>query len=195
MKTIRKSNENEMILEFLQGELKSDRFKEKLLSITNNIDIIQKGDTKNEEENKIRYQIMKEYRGYPDQDMFNNFPKIQSWGFVELDSTDIDKMYYINYDYWNELSKNTSKPIEAAKTIRSGIEIYEVSNQPFIDGLKYSNFPPVILISCNKDKYLIIEGHSRMTIYGLNPEKMNNTYAYVGNCTKEEMSRYDKRMI
>ena len=111
---------------------------------------------------------------------------------------DIDDIYYIDYDYWNELSNGTSKPVEAAKVINNGIEIYEVSNQPFLDGVEYNKtnkFPPVILITCNNEKYLIIEGHSRMTIYGFNPSKLNETYAYVGYTTDEEMRKYDQRML
>ena len=196
MKFIRKSDENEMILSFLKGELTSERFREKLLNIIPNTDIIENGDITNEKQNIQRYQKMQEYRGYPNKELFANFPKIQSWDYVELDSSDIDKIYYINYDYWNELSNNTSKPTEAAKTIKSGKEIYGVTNEPFIKGLREKDkFPPIILITCNRKKYLIIEGHSRMTIYGLDPKKMNQTYAYVGYCSVEEMSKYDKRMI
>src|SRR5699024_9127914 len=98
----------------------------------------------------------------------------------------------------NELSNNTSKPKEAAKTIKSGKEIYEVSNEPFIKGAELVSktmFPPVILITCNDKKYLIIEGHSRMTIYGLRPDKFNGTYGYIGHCTEQEMKQYDPRMV
>ncbi|MDE7354333.1 MAG: hypothetical protein K2O06_14975, partial [Acetatifactor sp.] len=111
---------------------------------------------------------------------------------------DIDNIYYIDYDYWNELSNGTSKPIEAVKMIQSGIEIYEVSNQSFLDGVEYSKnniFPPVILITCNDEKYLIIEGHSRMTVYGFDPSKLNGTFAYIGYTTEEEMKKYDQRML
>ena len=197
MKFIRKSDENEMILSFLKGELSSERFKEKLLKIiSNNLDIIKNGDILNKEENILRYQILQKYRGYPNKELFFNFPKIISWDYVELDSSDLDKIYYINYDYWNELSNNTSKPKEAAKTIKERKEIFGVSNEPFIKGMKQNEkFPPVILITCNKEKYLIIEGHSRMTIYGLEPKKMEHTYAYIGYCSEEEMIKYDKRMI
>ena len=92
----------------------------------------------------------------------------------------------------------TINPDEPAKVINNGIEIYEVSNQPFLDGVEYNKtnkFPPVILITCNNEKYLIIEGHSRMTIYGFNPSKLNETYAYVGYTTDEEMRKYDQRML
>ena len=197
MKFMRKSDENEMILSFLKGELSSDRFREKLLKIiSNNTSIITNGDITNKEENILRYQILQKYRGYPNKELFFNFPKIISWDYVELDNSDLDKIYYINYDYWNELSNNTSKPKEAANMIREGKEIYGVSNEPFIKGMKEKEkFPPVILITCNREKYLIIEGHSRMTIYGLNPNKMDHTYAFIGYCSVEDMSKYDKRMI
>ena len=111
---------------------------------------------------------------------------------------DIDNIYYIDYDYWNELSNGTSKPVEAAKVVNSGREIYNVSNQPFFDGFEYNKankFPPIILITCNNEKFLIIEGHSRMTIYGFNPSKLNGTYAYVGYTTENEMRKYDQRML
>jgi hypothetical protein len=52
----------------------------------------------------------------------------------------------------------------------------------------------VILLSCNPKKYLIIEGHSRMTIYGFNPDFFEGTFGYVGKVSKEEMCLYDSRM-
>lgn len=202
MKLIRKTNEAEMILEFLKGELNSKRFNEDLNNAINELgldsSIILNGKIEDEKENIDRLKIMKKFRGYPDEELFERFPKIEEWKFLELNEKDINNIYYIDYDYWNELSNGTSKPVEAAKVINSGKEIYEVSNQPFLDGVEYNKinkFPPVILITCNDEKYLIIEGHSRMTVYGFNPSKLNGTYAYVGYTTEEEMKKYDQRML
>ena len=202
MKTIRISNENEMILEFLKGELNSNRFNDNLISILNELsyssDIITNGDIDNEKENLLRLKIMGIYRGYPNQELFENFPDIYKWNLVKLSSEDIDNIYYIDYDYWNELSNNTSKPTEAVKNIKNGIEIFNVSNKPFLDGIKdleNKTFPPVILITCNDEKFLIIEGHSRMTVYGFDPNKLQGTYAYIGYCTPEDMKKYDVRML
>ena len=202
MKKIRNSTESEMILEFLKGELDSKRFNNKLLKIIKELhldkELIISGDINNKEENLNRLEIMKAYRGYPNQDMFKNFPKIDNWSLVELSKEDINKIYYIDYDYWNELSNNTSSPLEAVKIIKKGIEIFDVSNKPILDGIKYLNsskFPPVILITCNDEKYLIIEGHSRMTIYAFDPTKLDGTYAYIGYCTEKEMKKYDIRML
>lgn len=202
MKLIRKTNEAEMILEFLKGELNSKRFNEDLNNVINELgldsSIILNGNIEDEQENNDRLKIMKKFRGYPDEELFERFPNIEEWKFLELNESDIDNIYYIDYDYWNELSNGTSKPVEAAKVIKSGKEIYEVSNQPFLDGVEYNKtnkFPPVILITCNNEKYLIIEGHSRMTVYGFNSNKLNGTYAYVGYTTEEEMKKYDPRML
>lgn len=202
MNLIRKTNEAEMILEFLKGELNSKRFNEDLNNAINELgldsNIILNGNINDDQENIDRLKIMKKFRGYPDEELFERFPKIEEWKYLELNEKDIDNIYYIDYDYWNELSNGTSKPVEAAKVIKSGKEIYEVSNQPFLDGVEYNKinkFPPVILITCNDEKYLIIEGHSRMTVYGFNPSKLNRTYAYVGYTTEEEMKKYDQRML
>lgn len=202
MNLIRKTNEAEMILEFLKGELNSKRFNEDLNNAINELgldsNIILNGNINDDQENIDRLKIMKKFRGYPDEELFERFPKIEEWKYLELNEKDIDNIYYIDYDYWNELSNGTSKPVEAAKVIKSGKEIYEVSNQPFLDGVEYNKinkFPPVILITCNDEKYLIIEGHSRMTVYGFNPSKLNGTYAYVGYTTEEEMKKYDQRML
>ncbi|MDD4547976.1 MAG: hypothetical protein PHI05_04470 [Bacilli bacterium] len=197
---IRKTSESEMILEFLKGEFNSRRFNKDLIKalMTLKLDssIIVNGNISNKKENFDRLKIMKIFRGYPDDGLFERFPKIDEWKFMELNEKDIDNIYYIDYDYWNELSNGTSKPIEAAKVIKNGKEIFGVSNQSFLDGVEYNKtntFPPVILITCNDEKYLIIEGHSRMTIYGFNPSKMNGTYAYIGYTTEERMKKYDKR--
>lgn len=202
MKLIRNCNEEEMILEFLKGELNSKRFNEALNIAINTLgldsNIILNGNINDDQENIDRLKIMKNFRGYPDEELFERFPKIVEWKYLELNEKDIDNIYYIDYSYWNELSNGTSKPIEAAKVIKSGKMIYEVSNQPFLDGVEYNKtneFPPVILITCNDEKYLIIEGHSRMTVYGFNPSKLNGTYAYVGYTTEEEMKKYDQRML
>lgn len=202
MKKIRNSSENEMILEFLKGEINSNRFNEELnnalLKLDLNSNIIKNGNVNNDKENKLRLDIMKIYRGYPDGELFENFPKINEWDFMQLSSDDINRIYYIDYDYWNELSNNTSNPLEAVKVIKLGKEIFGVSNKPILDGVEYlkeNSFPPIILITCNDERYLIIEGHSRMTVYGFLPNKLEGTYAYVGYCTEEEMKKYDARML
>lgn len=81
MKLIRKSNEDEMILEFLKGELNSKRFNGSLDNIINDLgldsSIIFNGNIKNKKENLDRLNIMKKFRGYPDNGLILKiFPKL-----------------------------------------------------------------------------------------------------------------------
>ena len=150
---IRESNEAEVILEFLKGEINSNRFSENLNGVLKelNLDerIITCADLNNKEENIRRLEIMHKFRGYPNEDMFNNFPN-------------------------------------------------DVSNEQYIAAKKYlengGEFPPVITITSNGKKYLIIEGHLRMTAYALY-SNFSQAKMFVGYTTDEEMKNYDKRMI
>ena len=82
-----------MILEFLKGELNSKRFNGSLDNIINDLgldsSIIFNGNIKNKKENLDRLNIMKKFRGYPDNGLFENFPKISEWKYLELDEKDI----------------------------------------------------------------------------------------------------------
>ena len=85
-----------MILEFLKGKLNSKRFNGSLDNIINDLrldsSIIFNGNIKNKKENLDRLNIMKKFRGYPDNGLFENFPKISEWKYLELDEKDIDKI-------------------------------------------------------------------------------------------------------
>ena len=105
MKLVKKSSEAEMILEFLKGEINSKRFNEDLNNAINILgldsNIILNGNIEDEKENIDRIKIMKKFRGYPDEKLFERFPKIEDWKYFELNENDINNIYYIDYDYWN----------------------------------------------------------------------------------------------
>lgn len=196
MKIVRGSSEEEMILAFLSAELESQRFgediKETLKKLGAGEELILNRDLSCPEENRLRREVLGKWRGYGRNDgMFERFPNILRWDYALLEEEDIDKIRYINYSYWNELSQNTGLAREAAKTIESGTTIFGISNQPFLQGrdylLKGNSFRPMILITGGDDQYTIVEGHSRMTVYGLLPEKLAGSYCYIGLCSKEEL--------
>lgn len=202
MKIIRKYSENEMIALFLGEEIKSQRFKDQIedICMKNNIDIseIILPNILDERQNITRKKVINIFRGYPDRDMFERFPKVKEWNYCECESGDLGEIHYINYCYWNELSKDTGKPPVAADTIREGTNVYDVPNDRFIEGADFldnNTFPPVILVTCDYKKYLCIEGHSRITSYALNPSKFEGSCAVVGKCNREELNYYDGRDI
>ena len=202
MQIIRSATQAEVVLSFLQGEFESSRFGDELRQTLDffgfSHSLISNGDFCDTKQNDDRLKVFKKFRGFPDQDLFENFPQNIEWNYVQFSKGDFFNCFYINYSYWNELSDFTSKPTSACKNILAGKEVFDVSNENFLRGkelLGKMNFPPVILISCNPKKNLIIEGHSRMTIYGFNPDYFEGTFGYVGKVSKDEMKLYDFRML
>ena len=200
MKFIRVSNENEVVLNFLTGELQSTRFNTKLkqtlkdLKITEQI--ITKPNLSNQKENELRKEILGQFRGYnKNLDLFENFPHFQSYDLCEFSSEDLENIFYMNYSYWNELSNNTQSPLEAAKNIQKNIEIYNVSNKPFIDGInalaRNKNFLPMIFLTHDNKSFIVLEGHSRITIYALNQHFFKNVKCFVLKCSKEDLDRWN----
>lgn len=201
MKILRRSSEDEMILEFLSAELESIRFRDKMIKVLKTLqldeEVIIKADLNNDEENIIRKRILACFRGYGrNEELFERFPTIKTWFYAQCEQSDLDNIHYINYSYWNELSKNTGLPKVAAQTINAGIMIYDIPNDAFLRGrdylLKGNSFRPVILITSNMKNFIIVEGHSRMTSYALIPEKFNGTYCYVGICDDKELKNWYK---
>lgn len=199
MKRIKQSSEDEMICTFLKMELSSDRYAEKIESVLRQMQmdkrIIEKGDIHSEQENALRKEILGRFRGYPDKEMFEGFPKDIDWTWATFGKEDMSKIFYINYSYWNELSNDTGSPLEAAKTILSGNTIYDVPNDRAIEGAQRikdgQSFPPLIFLTDeSENRYIILEGHGRMTAYGLVPDHFQNVSVLLGCCSLEELNQW-----
>jgi len=203
MRRIKASSENEMILEFLKMEFDSERFNAKIEAVLKemciNSDIISNGNIVCEQENVLRAEILKRFRGYRDKEIFENFPANIEWIWTEFDREDIFKILYIEYSYWNELSNYTGSPLEAAKTIISGKMIYDVPNDRAINGankLKEGHiFPPLIFLTDeNERRYIVLEGHSRITAYGLVPDLFQNVSVLLGVCERKDLEKWYGKM-
>ena len=201
MKIIRESNENEFVFNFLAGELNSARFKDDLkksLSLLNLSEfIITNANLGNEKENTLRKELLGQFRGYGKNiDLFENFPQIESYKLCEFTNDDLKNIYYINYSYWNELSDYTSLPMVAAKNILNGKTIFDVSNESFLHGAEKivngEKFPPMIFLTYDYTSFIILEGHSRMTIFALQPDYFKNVQAFVLKCSKDELDKWNK---
>lgn len=195
MRILRDASEEEMVLAFLKEELASKRFRELILRVLKDIgvseELILEGDTTDERQNRLRSQVLGLFRGYPDREIFENYPQDAAWKYAVFEAPDLDKLRYVDYSYWNELSKETSSPVQAAETVRKGEEIYGISNQYYLEGKKMleqgMTFPPLIVLTCGNETYLILEGHCRATAYALLPETFEGTDAYVGFCSAEAL--------
>lgn len=200
MKIIRKSCEDEIILNFLIGELESDRFnfelRKTLSSLNLTSTIITNADLNDKKENNSRKEILGEFRGYGrNVDLFKNFPSIESYTLCEFSDHDLKNIYYINYSYWNELSDGTSSPIVAAKNILNNKVVFDISNKPFLNGVNLleegKTFIPLIFLTSDYKTFIVLEGHSRITIYALRPELFQNIKCFVLKCSKEDLEKWN----
>jgi len=203
MKKIRNSNENEMIYEFLKMEVNSDRYREQIETVLKELDvskdIITNGNIMSEQENTLREEILKRFRGWRTEELFENFPSKIDWVWTEFDREDILKIIYIEYSYWNELSNYTGSPLEAAKYVLSGRTLYDMPTDGFIEDTKWvierNKFPPMIFLTDkSEERYIILEGHCRMTVYGLVPVLFQNVSVLLGYCDREDLDKWYGKM-
>lgn len=203
MRILRDASEEEMVLAFLKEELDSRRFREPILEALKDSgaseELIWEGDITSERQNILRSRVLGFFRGYPDREIFENYPQDIAWKYAAFEATDLSKLRYVDYDYWNDLSKGTSSPIQAAETISKGEEIYGISNQYYLEGKELleqgKSFPPLIVLTCGNDVYLLLEGHCRATAYALLPEAFEGTEAYVGFCSANTLLQKAPKLI
>ena len=120
MRKIRDVSEDEMIAIYLQTELSSIRFSQKLeLHMEEQkIDthIIQEPDWLNAAENVLRRTLLGVYRGYGlNTDYFPDFPAHVRWGLVGLSREEMERVRYIDWEYWLELTDGTRMAIDGAQ--------------------------------------------------------------------------------
>lgn len=195
MKILRSSSEEEMIYEFLKTEFFSDRFSEQLKkamsALTIDERLILSANLGNEDENALRKELLGEFRGYGrNKELFENFPSQIEWSVCSFTETDLEKIRYIDYSYWNELSAGTRSPLTAAVTVRKGITIYGQSTEGFLRAAKYIEdgglFQNMIFLTSDFNSFVIVEGHLRMTAYALAPKHFDNIHCIVGKCSQSD---------
>ena len=182
MKTVRASSSDEVVLVWLQAELKSKRFQNDLRKSLDKHDldaqIITEPDLSNRSENDSRLMILKDYR-----DWFEDDVDAYRWELVELTPEDVKKLRCIDYSYWNELTDNTHFVGIAAKNVKRGKVVLDVSNDNFLSIASAveagTQFLPIIVLGRANGRE-IVEGHARATGYSLVASPSKPLLAVVG---------------
>jgi len=190
MKVLREVSDEYVVLQFLQAEIASPRFgdmvRDALQAIGANEELILDANLQNAEQNRVRRQVLAKYRGWGDNlYLFQNFPQSIHWQQIELTADDVGDLHYINYSYWNELSKGSGLVRDAVSTVRQGTLVYGKSNDHFLEvstgiesGKRYAE---IILVAETLDSPLVIlEGHLRATAYGLAMKGSDKLHAILG---------------
>lgn len=189
MKIIKNITEDEMISIFLEGEIQSFRFGDKILKQLEKDEkdrsIIDKPDILSNEENEYRKIMLGNYRGYAlNKGLFENFPNDIEWKRVILDKQDLLKIKYIDYDYWVDLSGGSRLVADGAKNVVAGVEIFKQPNKNFWEAAKKveqgASFPEPILVATNiGSDPVILEGHLRLTAYFMKLEYIPKEFSAI----------------
>lgn len=191
--------EQEMNLYVKLAEYRSERFSDQIKKAMKELlldeSIIVSADLNNANENVARKKLLGEFRGYGlNRELFENFPNEIQWSVCNFIRDDLNCIRYIDYSYWNELSKGTHSPLIAAQTIRNGIEIYHQSNAGFTKAAEFiqcgGKFSRPILLTSDLEHFVIVEGHLRMTAFALVPEYFNNVECLVGKCSGDALKNW-----
>ena len=180
MRYIESITEHDMVAVFLKTEIHSDRYDKEIFALLErdgvSRKIVDEPDTSNPEENDYRIQLLGDFRGYKqNRGLFERFPDGVSWNRVALSKDELARVKYIDYSYWNELSGGSRLPVDAAKNIRAGIEVFGESTQWGLEIAQMLEagavFPELIVVGCSPESGLVVlEGHVRLTVYFLAPE-------------------------
>lgn len=182
MKLLTKIPESAMVAAFLKAEINSVRFSDELRKVILRLGIaksvVANPDIEDEEQNKLRAQLLGEYRGYKqNRKIFEGFPDDLTWFKAEISREEIGDLRYVDYSYWNELTDHTHKVKDAVKNIQKGKVVFEVSNDRFLEVAEQikqgdTDFEPMILWGKDgRSPLTILEGHLRATAFGLAGKK------------------------
>lgn len=199
MQTLEHITEDEMIACFLKGELDSIRFtsdlRKEMEGLSMSREIVTNPNFLNQSDNTLRRKLFGKFRGYEEnRELFENFPTDVRWTRVQLTSQEMLHIRYIDYSYWNEISKGTRLPSLAAETIKSGEEVFGVSNENFLKAAEFlregGEFPELILVARNESSPLVVlEGHLRLTAYALAPEAIPDRLTAIAGFS-EKLTRW-----
>jgi hypothetical protein len=123
------------------------------------------------QQNNLRRRLLGVVRGYGlNEGVFGGLPNDVRWTWPELDPDEVLRISYIDYDYWVELSRGSRRPSDAAEQIRAGIDVFGVPSVEFLVDVG-ADAPPMIVVG-DGDRLVVLEGHTRLTRYALQPEAL-----------------------
>lgn len=163
-----------MIAGFLQAEVASPRFGEQILCLLTQDGqdrrVLDSPDLNRTDENAYRASLLGKWRGYgQNADVFTDLPDDTQWFRAVLDRADLERVKYINDDYWIGFSGGSRLVKDAVARIHGG-EIHQgeaACYRVFADELAQGKkFPELILLhNPRTEELVVLEGHIRITSY------------------------------
>src|SRR5205823_4200776 len=115
--------------------------------------------------------VLAEHRAWPDQGLFDGFPRDVRWCRASVTRDEALDILYINWDWWLRISDGTRTPREAARRVRAGLVpgVEPDEGDETIARTAATN-PPLIAVRAPEGPLVLLEGHVRLTAYALFPD-------------------------
>lgn len=189
MKTLGSVTEAEMIAIFLEAEIDSTRYNKSITQAVAKLgateDIIRNPDLTSDADNETRKRLLTLHRHYEERtELFEGFPDNVQWVRVELSKEELLDVRYMEYSFWNELTGGTRKIQDALQRIRDNKMPYDGSNEKYLSAAEALRggkvFPEIVLVGEKEDgPYVALEGHLRLSTYGLMPDHIPQPFTAI----------------
>jgi hypothetical protein len=178
MKLGRTVREAEVVATYLRGELDSSRFGVALATLLaadgRDPSVLARPDLADEADNAYRLDLLERHRGWVSRTgLFGGFPEGVDWFRARFTPGEVLGVLYIDWSWWVALSGGTRRPRDAAERIRRGEEGEGRGEgyEPLAARLGSDDPPPeLIVVTRDHGRFVLVEGHVRMTAYALFPD-------------------------
>jgi hypothetical protein len=187
------ATEEEMVLAFLQAELRSPRFGQNYVAHLQQIGcderIVTQADLANLRDNAIRSDLLTRVRGFSTRTfLFAGFPPDVAWQHCKLTAGEVSEVRYGKYKSWIGLSGGTRRVGDGARR-SSACTAGERPNTDVIAVARAislgTTYPALIAASDGHGALVLIEGHTRATAYAI-----ANTAAHIIVGTAPEIANW-----
>jgi hypothetical protein len=182
--------ESEVVLAFLRGEINSERFGDNVKNAivqAGGIELVSNPDLDSAEENAARRSALSTARGWPNAEIFEGFPREVEWFRGVLTPADLERVRFIEYSYWNELSGGSRLPVDVLPTLRAGKLPKWLTDLDTSWCFKFaarlakveSIDDVIVMATLDLSDLVLLEGHARLTalfVGGLQRKLIVNSY-------------------
>jgi hypothetical protein len=184
---VRRSDENEMVLEFIKAESASSEWLDnyKFSEGFSYDELITNGDLSDDYQNSIRRSMLN-YRGYPTRSaLFAGFPLVVEWNFFRFTIAEITDFKFANFPPWSQLAGQ-------GRLVRDGAQAYgDDPNRVDGLGIRMAKVDAIrerlqagivlapLIVAAIGASYVIVEGQTRAMAFAALPPH-SNTEVLVG---------------
>jgi hypothetical protein len=182
-----------VVLAFLRGELESRRFGQATqvaLEACGGLELVTAPDLDSDDENAARLRALTTTKGWgTNAGLFTGFPTDVSWSHGVLDPDELERVRFIDYSYWVELSGGSRRPADVVTMLASD-DLAPWVRQVGVDWCHElaaavrttrSMHPLIVVAAPELERIVVLEGHARLTgLYVADLARDVDVIAYVG---------------